>query len=124
MRGHYPSLIQVCSTILIKMNASLTVCLRVLVLLVAIWNGVQAQRNLHKRSFLELGCRGNFEQSYLARLERVCEECFQLYREPQVYNMCRVNCFKNENFGKCAEALLLHDEMESLKNKVDYLYSS
>ncbi|KAM7286735.1 crustacean hyperglycemic hormones [Ixodes scapularis] len=84
--------------------------------------GAQA-RNLHKRSFLELGCRGNFEQSYLARLERVCEECFGLYREPQVYNICRENCFKNENFLKCAEALLLHDEMESLKGKVDYLYS-
>lgn len=80
-------------------------------------------RNLHKRSFLELGCRGNFEQSYLARLERVCEECYQLYREPQVYNLCRDNCFKNENFLKCAEALLLHDEMEGLKSKVDYLYS-
>lgn len=35
----------------------------------------------------------------------------------------RENCFKNENFLKCAEALLLHDEMESLKGKVDYLYS-
>ncbi|XP_077548814.1 uncharacterized protein LOC144162224 [Haemaphysalis longicornis] len=27
------------------------------------------------------------------------------------------NCFKNENFLKCAEALLLHDEMEGLKSK-------
>ncbi|XP_050041811.1 crustacean hyperglycemic hormone isoform X1 [Dermacentor andersoni] len=82
-----------------------------------------AARNLHKRSFLELGCRGNFEQSYLARLERVCEECYQLYREPEVYNLCRDNCFKNENFLKCAEALLLKEEMDSLKSKVDYLYS-
>ncbi|XP_075732084.1 crustacean hyperglycemic hormone-like [Rhipicephalus microplus] len=77
----------------------------------------------HKRSFLELGCRGNFEQSYLARLERVCEECYQLYQEPKAYNMCRDNCFKNEYFFQCAEALLLKDEMDSLKSKVDYLYS-
>ncbi|KAL3225040.1 hypothetical protein MRX96_026149 [Rhipicephalus microplus] len=74
-------------------------------------------------SFLELGCRGNFEQSYLARLERVCEECYQLYQDPKAYNMCRDNCFKNEYFLQCAEALLLKDEMDSLKSKVDYLYS-
>ncbi|XP_064476559.1 CHH-like protein isoform X2 [Ornithodoros turicata] len=123
MRGHYPSLIQVCSTILIKMNASLTVCLRVLVLLVAIWNGVQAQRNLHKRSFLELGCRGNFEQSYLARLERVCEECFQLYREPQVYNMCRASCYKNENFDSCATALLIQNgELDEIRRMINFVF--
>nr|XP_037287909.1 crustacean hyperglycemic hormone-like [Rhipicephalus microplus] len=79
--------------------------------------------NQHKRSFLELGCRGNFEQSYLARLERVCEECYQLYQDPKAYNMCRDNCFKNEYFFQCAEALLLKDEIDSLKSKVDYLYS-
>ncbi|KAL1470407.1 hypothetical protein MTO96_040457 [Rhipicephalus appendiculatus] len=50
---------------------------------------VSAARNLHKRSFHELGCRGNFEQSYLARLERVCEECYQLYQNPEAYNLCR-----------------------------------
>ncbi|KAL1471962.1 hypothetical protein MTO96_039632, partial [Rhipicephalus appendiculatus] len=33
------------------------------------------------------------------------------------------NCFKNEYFFQCAEALLLKDEMDSLKSKVDYLYS-
>ncbi|KAH9366898.1 hypothetical protein HPB48_022088 [Haemaphysalis longicornis] len=79
-------------------------------------------RNLHKRSFLELGCRGNFEQSYLARLERVCEECYQLYREPQVYNLCRGSCFKNENFDLCAEALLLKDEMTDLRRMINYVY--
>lgn len=103
------------------MNASLTVCLRALVVLVAVWNGVQA-RNLHKRSFLELGCRGNFEQSYLARLERVCEECFQLYREPQVYNICRASCYKNDNFDRCADALLLKDEMDDLRKMVNHVY--
>lgn len=81
-----------------------------------------AARNLHKRSFLELGCRGNFEQSYLARLERVCEECYQLYREPQVYNLCRGSCFKNENFDLCADALLLKDEMTDLRRMINYVY--
>ncbi|KAL1450339.1 hypothetical protein MTO96_043926 [Rhipicephalus appendiculatus] len=58
-------------------------------LLVLTQPSVCAERTLHKRSFLELGCRGNFEQSYLARLERVCEECYQLYQNPKAYNMCR-----------------------------------
>ncbi|KAL1470161.1 hypothetical protein MTO96_040612 [Rhipicephalus appendiculatus] len=81
-----------------------------------------AAHNLHKRSFLELGCRGNFEQSYLARLERVCEECYQLYQKPQAYNLCRDNCFKNENFDLCAEALLLKDEMTDLRRMINYVY--
>lgn len=99
--------------------ATLLVCS----LLVLTLPRVCTARNLHKRTFLELGCRGNFEQSYLARLERVCEECYQLFRDPEAYNRCRDNCFKNEYFLQCAEALLLKDEMDSLKSKVDYLYS-
>ncbi|KAH7971407.1 hypothetical protein HPB49_023619 [Dermacentor silvarum] len=69
--------------------------------------GSCAARNLHKRSFLELGCRGNFEQSYLARLERVCEECYQLYREPQVYNLCSFFSLPKsvENQGERTKAL-------------------
>ncbi|KAH7964462.1 hypothetical protein HPB51_027295 [Rhipicephalus microplus] len=70
-----------------------------------------AARILHKRSFVELGCRGNFEQSYLARLERVCEECYQLG-----------SCFKNENFDLCADALLLKDEMTDLRRMINYVY--
>ncbi|XP_037288108.2 crustacean hyperglycemic hormone [Rhipicephalus microplus] len=101
----------------------LTAALLVCSFMVLTQPSVCAARNLHKRSFHELGCRGNFEQSYLARLERVCEECYQLYQNPEAYNLCRDNCFKNEYFLKCAEALLLKDEMDSLKSKVDYLYS-
>uniref|UniRef100_A0A6M2D0V6 Putative crustacean chh/mih/gih neurohormone family n=1 Tax=Rhipicephalus microplus TaxID=6941 RepID=A0A6M2D0V6_RHIMP len=76
----------------------------------------------HKRSFLELGCRGNFEQSYLAHLERVCEECYQLYQKSEAYNLCRDTCFKNENFDLCAEALLLKGEMGDLRRMINYLH--
>ncbi|KAH7935573.1 hypothetical protein HPB52_009959 [Rhipicephalus sanguineus] len=98
--------------------ATLLVCSLVVLTLPSVCTA----RNLHKRSFLELGCRGNFEQSYLARLERVCEECYQLYRDPEAYNRCRMSCFKNEDFGLCAEALLLKDEMTGLRRMVNYVY--
>ncbi|GBO28289.1 hypothetical protein AVEN_179260-1 [Araneus ventricosus] len=51
-----------------------------------------------KRSFSDLGCMGVYDKAKFARLDRVCEECYQLYREPEVHTSCRSNCFKNELF--------------------------
>ena len=45
--------------------------------------------NLHKRSFASLGCLGVYDKSKFARLDRVCEECYQMFREPDIHAMCR-----------------------------------
>ncbi|GFY55367.1 hypothetical protein TNIN_85291 [Trichonephila inaurata madagascariensis] len=41
---------------------------------------VHADRDV-KRSFSDLGCMGVFDKAKFARLDRVCEECYQLFRE-------------------------------------------
>lgn len=46
-------------------------------------------RGLHKRSFSGLGCLGTYDKSKFARLDRICEECYQMYREPDIHNTCR-----------------------------------
>ncbi|GIX68521.1 hypothetical protein CEXT_786701 [Caerostris extrusa] len=38
-----------------------------------------------KRSFTQLGCMGDFDRSKFARLDSVCEECYELYREPDIH---------------------------------------
>ncbi|KFM72109.1 Ion transport peptide-like protein, partial [Stegodyphus mimosarum] len=38
-----------------------------------------------KRSFSELGCMGVYDKAKFARLDRVCEECYQLFRESDVH---------------------------------------
>jgi len=48
-----------------------------------------AASNLHKRSFASLGCMGDYDKAKFARLDRVCDECYQMFREPDVHTMCR-----------------------------------
>uniref|UniRef100_A0A4V2H8Q6 U45-Liphistoxin-Lsp1a_1 n=2 Tax=Liphistius TaxID=62150 RepID=A0A4V2H8Q6_9ARAC len=77
---------------------------------------------LQKRSFVQLGCMGVFDRSKFARLDAVCEECYELYREPDIHALCRSNCFKNSYFSRCVDALLLTNEQEELDNTVKVLY--
>lgn len=53
--------------------------------------GVAAQesKGVFKRSFAGLGCLGVYDKAKFARLDRVCEECYTLYREPDIHSACR-----------------------------------
>ncbi|CAG2165862.1 unnamed protein product [Oppiella nova] len=79
-------------------------------------------RDLHKRTFAGLGCLGIYDKAKFARLDRVCEECYQLYREPDLHTSCRQDCFRNEVFGRCVDALLLSHEQKKLEEMVEDLY--
>ncbi|GFQ81993.1 ion transport peptide-like [Trichonephila clavata] len=92
----------------------------VLFLLLVI-NSVIAQRST-KRSFSDLGCMGVYDKAKFARLDRVCEECYQLFRESDVHTFCRSNCFKNDFFQQCVDALLLRKDQKKLDYMVDQLY--
>lgn len=46
-------------------------------------------KGIYKRSFAGLGCLGVYDKAKFARLDRVCEECYQLYREPDIHTACR-----------------------------------
>ena len=46
-------------------------------------------RELQKRSFSQIGCLGIYDKAKFTRLDRICEECYQLYREPELHGMCR-----------------------------------
>ncbi|XP_035224127.1 ion transport peptide-like [Stegodyphus dumicola] len=97
--------------------------LRMLLCLLAVAVSVNESAHvLQKRSFVQLGCMGMFDRSKFARLDAVCEECYELYREPDLHSLCRSNCFKNSYFSKCVDALLLTGEQEELDNTVRQLY--
>ncbi|KAG9509834.1 hypothetical protein GZH46_01636 [Fragariocoptes setiger] len=106
-------------------KVSFAVLLASLLLIMLPGNSEQNQseaRDLFKRSFSGLGCLGNFDKAKFARLERVCEECYQLYREPDLHSMCRQDCFRNSVFTRCVDALLLTHEQKKLEDMVDELY--
>ncbi|GIY33227.1 ion transport peptide-like [Caerostris darwini] len=75
-----------------------------------------------KRSFSGLGCMGVYDKAKFARLDRVCEECYQLFRESDVHTLCRSNCFKNNFFTQCVDALLLQKDQQRLDTMVEELY--
>nr|Q9U5D2.1 RecName: Full=Crustacean hyperglycemic hormones 2; AltName: Full=Pej-SGP-II; Contains: RecName: Full=CHH precursor-related peptide 2; Short=CPRP 2; Contains: RecName: Full=Crustacean hyperglycemic hormone 2; Short=CHH 2; Flags: Precursor [Penaeus japonicus]BAA88339.1 hyperglycemic hormone [Penaeus japonicus] len=70
-------------------------------------------QSLSKRSLFDPSCTGVFDRQLLRRLGRVCDDCFNVFREPNVAMECRSNCYNNPVFRQCMEYLLpahLHDE--------------
>ncbi|KAJ8717464.1 hypothetical protein PYW08_005863 [Mythimna loreyi] len=69
-----------------------------------------------------LKCKGHFDAAKFVRLDRVCEDCFNLYREPVVYTRCRNDCFTDVVFKGCVEVLLLTDQIETFKEYIRELH--
>nr|XP_024218592.1 ion transport peptide isoform X2 [Halyomorpha halys] len=76
---------------------------------------------LNKRSFFDLQCKGVYDKSIFARLDRICEDCYNLFREPQLHSLCRSKCFGNKYFKGCLEVLLLGEEEEKILRMVEFL---
>uniref|UniRef100_A0A336LXX6 CSON007572 protein n=2 Tax=Culicoides sonorensis TaxID=179676 RepID=A0A336LXX6_CULSO len=70
------------------------------------------QHTMARRStFFDIECKGVYNKSIFFRLDRVCDDCYSLFREPQLHTLCKDNCFTNEYFDGCVEALLLQEEL-------------
>ena len=67
-----------------------------------------------KRSFLGLRCRGVYDKGTFYELETVCRDCLTLYQEPELYGLCRSQCFTTQYFVGCLEALQQGSEAERL----------
>eukprot|EP00090_Calanus_glacialis_P022637 TRINITY_DN34926_c0_g1_i1.p1 TRINITY_DN34926_c0_g1~~TRINITY_DN34926_c0_g1_i1.p1 ORF type:complete len:124 (+),score=33.23 TRINITY_DN34926_c0_g1_i1:3-374(+) len=55
-------------------------------------------------------CRGKYDPSIYTQLDNICEDCYNLYKEPDVHQMCRAECFSSSYFQRCLQALLLEEE--------------
>ncbi|XP_051175036.1 ion transport peptide isoform X2 [Leptopilina boulardi] len=83
--------------------------------------GVLMGHPFSKRSFMDIQCKGVYDKSLFARLDRICEDCYNLFREPQLHLLCKQNCFSTEYFTSCIQALLLEDEKEKFQEIAEYL---
>ncbi|PRD25865.1 UNVERIFIED_CONTAM: Ion transport peptide-like [Trichonephila clavipes] len=72
-----------------------------------------------ERSYLEIGCLDIYDKTMLARMEFVCEECF---RKSDQITSCRSNCFKNDYFIRCVDAILLRKDQHILSYLANQLY--
>ncbi|XP_039227946.1 ion transport peptide-like isoform X2 [Drosophila yakuba] len=79
--------------------------------LIPIFAALPHNHNLSKRSnFFDLECKGIFNKTMFFRLDRICEDCYQLFRETSIHRLCKANCFVHETFGDCLKVLLIDDE--------------
>ncbi|XP_050429989.1 CHH-like protein isoform X2 [Adelges cooleyi] len=76
---------------------------------------------LSKRSFFDIQCKGVYDKTIFARLDRVCEDCYNLFREPQLHSLCRSTCFNTVYFKACLESLQLLTEETQYNQMVDFL---
>ena len=52
-------------------------------------NSNQGFRFHQKRTFSNLECGGMYDPSIFAQLDGICEDCYNLYRSPEVHGLCR-----------------------------------
>ncbi|XP_060851819.1 ion transport peptide isoform X2 [Rhopalosiphum padi] len=76
---------------------------------------------LSKRSFFDIQCKGVYDKTIFARLDRVCEDCYNLFREPQLHSLCRSTCFNTVYFKACLESLQMLTEETQYNQMVEFL---
>merc|ERR1719464_2598597 len=55
-------------------------------------------------------CRGRYDTAIFTTLDNICEDCYNLYKEPDIHSMCRADCFSSASFQHCLQALLLEQD--------------
>lgn len=61
----------------------------------------------------DAGCKGRLDWARFAKVNQICEECYSLFKEMEVYQLCRQQCFGTKIFTGCMEALLVEEELKS-----------
>ncbi|XP_069681482.1 ion transport peptide-like isoform X2 [Periplaneta americana] len=103
------------------LTCSLLISIMITSLLVGPTSGLVLGHSLNKRSFFEIQCKGVYDKSIFARLDRICEDCYNLFLEPQLHTLCRSKCFSSPYFKGCIEALLLTEEEEKFNKMAEFL---
>ncbi|GAB0090333.1 ion transport peptide [Sergentomyia squamirostris] len=100
-------------------SKNLFISLALILVLVPMIVSFPRHHTLTKRSsFFDIECKGVFNKSIFFRLDRICEDCYSLFREPQLHSLCKKRCFTTEYFKGCLDALQLTDEQEIIKTYV------
>ena len=48
-----------------------------------------------------------YNPNAVIRLQRICTDCYNMYREVEVFNQCTDQCFTTQTFLRCAKSLLI-----------------
>ncbi|EFX63566.1 hypothetical protein DAPPUDRAFT_307029 [Daphnia pulex] len=64
-------------------------------------------------------CKGLYDKSIFYRLNRICHDCFSLYRSPELHTLCRSECFTTPFFKACLKVLLMGDQDPDSSEMID-----
>merc|ERR1711915_694855 len=56
-------------------------------------------------------CRGLYNPSAYKRLELICSDCYNLFKESDIYSFCMTGCFDSPVFFTCVRSLMLEEDM-------------
>jgi len=54
-----------------------------------------------------LGCSSSPSLRILKYLDRICDDCYMLYRDSDVYQLCRSDCFSSRFFLGCMDVMMV-----------------
>ncbi|XP_037787977.1 molt-inhibiting hormone-like isoform X1 [Penaeus monodon] len=74
--------------------------------------------SVNKRDTFDHSCKGIYDRELFRKLDRVCEDCYNLYRKPYVATECKSNCYANFVFKQCLDDLLMVDAIDEYVNTV------
>jgi len=82
---------------------------------------VQSLSSIDKLNFDNLSCKGTYQPALLSQLDRICDDCYQLYKAPEIHFMCRSDCFTTPAFKGCLDALLFEDKEDHFNGMIKTL---
>ena len=56
-------------------------------------------------------CRGLYNPSAYKKLENICTDCYNLFKEPEVHTFCMSGCFDSSFFMTCVKSLMMEEDM-------------
>ncbi|XP_037793905.1 molt-inhibiting hormone-like [Penaeus monodon] len=90
--------------------------MRTLLAIVIVLFGTNLFFDIASASLIEGTCRGRMgNREIYKKVDRVCEDCANIFRLPELEGLCRDRCFYNEWFLLCLKAANREDEIENFR---------
>ncbi|GIY33231.1 hypothetical protein CDAR_214051 [Caerostris darwini] len=69
-----------------------------------------------KAMFSNLECGGTYDKYKMFAAVGLCEECYNLWKEDTIRDLCSSKCFSTSYFSGCIDSLQLKEHERVLKN--------
>lgn len=101
---------QMCSRIL-------AISVALILVLVPLINTLPAHSLAKRSTFFDLNCLGTYNASIFYRLDRICEDCYSLFREPEIHHNCKWVSFGRATQHLHASRVIAHGAMFDARSR-------